>query len=184
MAILLRKFAEIFSMVSNYCRIFLLRAMYPGLHIDYSSTIEKNCRIRCIKGGSLIIKRSHISYGTQVIADSTGTILMEDIFVGRNCVITSKNKVTIAKGVMIAEMVVIRDQDHATVKDPVHQEYNGFTTAPIVIEENVWIAAKATVLKGVHVGAGAVLAASAVVNKPVPAGELWGGVPAKFLKTL
>ena len=71
-------------------------------------------------------------------------------------------------------MVVIRDQDH--------DGYNDFNISPIVIKENVWIASKATVLKGVTIGEHAVLAASAVVTKNVLPYEVWASVPAKFLK--
>ena len=81
-------------------------------------------------------------------------------------------------------MVVIRDQDHITeILSGKHQREE-FYTAPVEIEENVWIASKATILKGVTIGKYSVIAASAVVTKDVPAYEVWGGVPAKFIKQI
>jgi acetyltransferase-like isoleucine patch superfamily enzyme len=83
---------------------------------------------------------------------------------------------------LIAEMVVIRDQDH---KPGIINYKNGkeeFITGPIEIEENVWIASKATILKGVHIGKSSVIAASSVVKKNIPASEIWGGIPAQFIK--
>lgn len=53
--------------------------------------------------------------------------------------------------------------------------------API-IEDEVWLGANVIILKGVKIGKNAVIAAGAVVNKDVPANEIWGGVPAKFIK--
>ncbi|MGI9070221.1 MAG: acyltransferase [Bryobacteraceae bacterium] len=50
---------------------------------------------------------------------------------------------------------------------------------PIVIEDYVWIATRATVLGGVHMGRGSVAAAGAVVTKDVPPYSIVGGVPAK-----
>lgn len=47
---------------------------------------------------------------------------------------------------------------------------------------HVWIGTRVTLLPGVTVGDGAVIAAGAVVTKDVPAGALVGGVPAKVLK--
>ena len=61
---------------------------------------------------------------------------------------------------------------------------NGNTTisAPIVIEDHVWIGLNVTILKGVRIGTGAVVAAGAVVTADVPPNTLVGGVPAKALK--
>lgn len=52
----------------------------------------------------------------------------------------------------------------------------------IVLEGDNWIGANVTVLKGVTIGMGAIVAAGAVVTKDVPAFSIVGGVPAKFLK--
>ncbi|GAB4461186.1 MAG: hypothetical protein OHK0029_26110 [Armatimonadaceae bacterium] len=55
---------------------------------------------------------------------------------------------------------------------------------PVIIEDNVWIASRVTILKGVHIGTGAVVAAGAVVTKNVPARTLVAGVPAKVIRSL
>jgi acetyltransferase-like isoleucine patch superfamily enzyme len=60
-------------------------------------------------------------------------------------------------------MVVIRDQDHLIDAGNKTREIQNFNTAPVEIKENVWIASKATILKGVTIGKNSVLAASAVV---------------------
>lgn len=53
---------------------------------------------------------------------------------------------------------------------------------PPVIQDEVWIGANVVILRGVIIGKGSVIAAGAVVVKDVPEMEIWGGVPAKFLK--
>ena len=53
---------------------------------------------------------------------------------------------------------------------------------PIIIGNHCWIGTGAIVLQGVTIGDGAVVAAGAVVTKDVPSYEVWGGVPAKFIR--
>lgn len=58
------------------------------------------------------------------------------------------------------------------------------TCLPIVIEDDVWIGGNVIINQGVTIGARSIIAAGSVVNKNVPAGSVFGGVPAKLIKTL
>lgn len=58
------------------------------------------------------------------------------------------------------------------------------TPRPVVIEDDVWIAAKASILPGVTIGRGSVIGASSVVNKDVPPFSVAVGVPAKVVKKI
>ena len=53
---------------------------------------------------------------------------------------------------------------------------------PPVIGDDVWIGVNVVILRGVRIGDGAVIAAGAVVAKDVPENEIWGGVPARFIR--
>lgn len=167
-----------------FLRILRLKLLYPGITIDFKSRVHRNCSIACIKGGTLIISNSTISFGTHILADVNSTLSIQESFIGRNCVITSKERVTIKKNCLIAEMVVIRDQDHIVDIINGNNTREEFRTAPVEIQENTWISSKATILKGVTIGKYSVIAASAVVTKEVPAYQVWGGVPAKFMKQI
>ncbi|WP_404427746.1 acyltransferase [Ureibacillus chungkukjangi] len=87
-------------------------------------------------------------------------------------------RIQIGYDVKISEGVTIRDSDDHQIL------YEGYQmTAPIVIEDHVWIGLNATILKGVTIGKGAIVAAGAVVTKDVPAHSIVGGVPAKVIKS-
>lgn len=67
---------------------------------------------------------------------------------------------------------------HPYVKDHL------LVTAPVTIEDDVWLGTNAVILPGVTVGRGAVVGAGAVVNQDVPAYSVVAGVPARVIRTL
>ena len=54
----------------------------------------------------------------------------------------------------------------------------------IILEDDVWIATNCSIMAGVTIGKGTIVAAGSVVTQSLPAGVLAGGVPAKVIKTL
>ncbi len=52
----------------------------------------------------------------------------------------------------------------------------------IIIGDGVWIGYGATILHGIEIGERAMIATGAVVTKSIPPYEIWGGVPARFIK--
>ncbi len=57
-------------------------------------------------------------------------------------------------------------------------------TAAVVLGDNVWVGAGATILKGVQIGNDAVIGTGAVVTSDVPAGAVVAGNPARIVKQL
>lgn len=55
---------------------------------------------------------------------------------------------------------------------------------PVIVQDGVWIGARVTLLPGVTVGAGSIVAAGAVVTESLPANGLYGGVPARLIRVL
>ena len=83
----------------------------------------------------------------------------------------------------IAPNVVIIGANHAFADPNKTLKSQGSTSKGIVIEDDVWIATNSSILDGVTIGKGSVVAAGAVVNKDVPPYSVVGGVPAKILKS-
>lgn len=98
-------------------------------------------------------------------------------YMNNNVTINCFKSITIGDGAVISKGVTIRDNDNHTIDGKVDK-----TSMPISIGNRVWIGLNATILKGVTIGEGAVIAAGAVVNKDVPPNCLVGGVPAKIIK--
>ena len=59
---------------------------------------------------------------------------------------------------------------------------SGIVAGEYYLEDDVWIGTSCVILQGVTVGTGSVIAAGSVVNKSIPANEVWAGVPARFIK--
>lgn len=164
-------------------RIFHLKMKFDDIIIR-STKIEKNCDIRVYDGGKLVIINSHLSFGVQVICDSNAELIIEDTYIGSNCVIVAAKKIHIKKHGLIAEMVTIRDQSHNFEKIDQAKSEQGSSSKEVIIEENVWIGAKATILKGVHVGKNSIIAAHSVVNTDCMENAIYGGVPSQLLKKI
>ena len=54
----------------------------------------------------------------------------------------------------------------------------------VVIEDNVFIGAHTTILKGVKIGKNSIIGSCSLVSKEIPPNEVWGGNPAKFIKKI
>lgn len=62
------------------------------------------------------------------------------------------------------------------------QALEGISKGDIIVDDDVWIGYGSTILSGVHIGQGAIIAAGSVVTKDVPPYAIAGGVPAKVIK--
>lgn len=94
--------------------------------------------------------------------------------------IDAQNLIKIGDNVRIAPYTIILDSDYHDVQNP----FSDVSGQPIIIEDNVWIATRSTILKGVTIGKGSVIATGAVVTKDVPENSIAAGVPARVIKKI
>ena len=106
-----------------------------------------------------------------------------NIEVGNGCVINKNvsldgrgGKLIIGNNVDIAEGVNIWTLQHDH-----HDDYHKLKGGDVIIEDYVWIASRCTILPGIRIGKGAVIACGAVVTKDVPSMAIVGGIPAKVI---
>ena len=106
------------------------------------------------------------------------------VIFGHHCTVAVRNRITIGDDCMFAEMVSIRDHDHAFGDTTRPYREQGFVSAPVSIGRNVWLGAKVTVCKGVEIGDNSVVGANAVVTKDIPANSVAVGIPARVVRRL
>ena len=104
----------------------------------------------------------------------------KNVFINSGCRFQDQGGITIGDDVLIGHNVVLATLNH----DINPRKRSTMHPAPISIGHDVWIGANATVLPGVTIGDGAIIAAGAVVTKDVPPNVIAGGVPAKILKKI
>ncbi|WP_354437950.1 sugar O-acetyltransferase [Marmoricola sp. OAE513] len=89
----------------------------------------------------------------------------EKVFINQGCYFLDLGGITLGDRVMIGPGVTLSTGGHPVELD---ERYEFLTHAPIVIEDDVWIGAAATVTPGVRIGRGSVVGAGAVVASDVP----------------
>jgi acetyltransferase-like isoleucine patch superfamily enzyme len=98
-----------------------------------------------------------------------------------NSLIYGPAHICIGEDAMFATETGIRTFDsHAIVDTVTRRQIN--LPENVLIEPHVWVGARALIMQGVRVGAGSIVAASALVTRDMPPKTLWAGVPAKQLR--
>ncbi len=104
--------------------------------------------------------------------------------IGDDAHITAINKIIIGNNVLTGKKILITDNAHG--KDnkndisPIKRKL--YTKGEVIIEDNVWIGEKVSIMPNVHIGKGAVIGANSVVTKDVKPYAIVGGIPAKEIK--
>lgn len=115
----------------------------------------------------------HVTTGVLEIGDDVGM---------SSVAISCRERVTIGKRAMLGGGVKIMDSDAHSMdywKRGKGSQMDVPVCKPVTIGEDVFVGAGAVILKGVSIGDRAIIGAGSVVTKCVPAGEIWGGNPAR-----
>lgn len=143
-----------------------------------------------------ILKDMLLSYGLGFImgpiALEYGHLeLAEGVFINKDCLFMDDARITIRKNTMIGPRCIFITPSHSL--DPMQRmsfDKNGISsggigfTAPILIEEHVWLGANVTVLPGVTIGARSTIGAGSVVTKNIPPDALAFGNPCRVQRSL
>jgi acetyltransferase-like isoleucine patch superfamily enzyme len=144
-----------------------------------------------VNGRPIIGNLGEMEFGDEVRIWST--IIQAKIYTGKNgklivgqntrlngVHIDAQELIVIGQNVRIAPYTIIMDSDFHDVNNHFSEGISG----PIIIQDDVWLATRCTILKGVTIGRGAVVATGAVVTRDVPEYSVVAGVPAKVIRKL
>lgn len=139
-------------------------------------------RIFLLRFYILLGKQSYVGANVKILSKK---IKRGSIQIGNNCIINPgclldgrEGKIIIHNNVDIARGSWIFTLEH----DP-HSDYHTTKHGDVIIEDYVWIASRVTILPGVRIGRGSVIASGAVVTKDIPPMSIAGGIPAKVIGT-
>ena len=156
----LRKATQVGTMVRVYGRPLLYNngTMIIGDRVRLISTVVKT-ELAVEEGTLEIGTGSYINYGCSIAAQQL-------VRIGPNC--------------RIGTYVMITDNNFHGLEPERRDELP--ESAPVILEENVWLGGRVIVLPGVTIGAGSVIGAGGVVTHDIPPRSLAVGVPAKVIK--
>lgn len=132
--------------------------------------------LRMDENSCLVCNGFTFMYGADVILFKGAKLFLgSDSFINSDCKIRCHKEIYIGNNCAISHDFTVMDSD-------AHKLNGIVNTKPVRISDSVWIGTRVTILSGVTVGEGAVIAAGSVVTHDVPPHALVGGVPAKVLK--
>jgi maltose O-acetyltransferase len=108
--------------------------------------------------------------------------ICDGAYINYGCSIAAQKLVRIGPNARIGTYVMITDNNFHRL-EPEHRDEIP-ESAPVILEENVWLGGRVTVLPGVTIGAGSAVGAGSVVTHDIPPRSLAVGVPARVIKDL
>lgn len=139
---------------------------------NYGTMILQN-RVRLIS----TVARSEL-----VVAEGATLQIDDGVYINYGCSIGVNELIHIGPNCTIGTYVILMDNDFHRLEPERRQERP--ESAPIILEENVWLGARVIVLRGVTIGTGSVIGAGSVVTRDVPPRSVAAGVPANLIKQL
>lgn len=140
-----------------------------------STPVPPRERWRLLVALGMQVDRSYIQarcfFGSRAITIGAGT------FVNYGCFFDGSAPITIGRNVRIGMQALFVTGSHES--GSIEQRAGAETSSPIVVEDGAWIGARATILPGVTIGRGAIVAAGAVVTRSVDPLVTVAGIPAR-----
>lgn len=168
-----------------------IRALHPTLNShptvvwDYpfadSDALEIGVRVTVMANCEILV------YPTTRHSSVRGRLILEDgaIIATGASIRAAGGVIRIGKGSGIGQHSVVVAANHGVkLGVPFFHTPWDETRVGVTVGDNVWVGANCVLLPGVTIGDNSLVAAGSVVTRDVPSGEIWGGVPARFIKAV
>ena len=152
--------------------------------IGESSVIDPRGRYGEIRLGNDVHIQRWCRLTTGGKQELPGLLIIEDaVYIGPYCYVHAGGKIHIGKNCLFGPRVTLIAGNHNYKDREVPVRFQGSVAKDIIIGEDVWLSAGATVLGGVTIGRGSVIGAGSVVTKDIEPYSIVAGVPAKKIGT-
>ena len=170
--------------VVRYWRFLLFRLRNPHIVTEGFIFLGKNVELYARKGyGRLVIGRwVHFGNGNAIRCHEGNLRIGDKCVFGKDNTVNCYLDIEFGEAALAADWVYICDFDHVFSDIHVPIKDQGIVKSPVRIGPDVWIGQKASVLRGVTIGQGSVVASHALVNKDLPAYSVAVGVPARVVR--
>jgi acetyltransferase-like isoleucine patch superfamily enzyme len=159
----------------------LRRDRHAGVQRGRDVRVSRRARLQVAPGGQLVLGDGcFIGEATRIVVAAGSRVeIGAGAVLGERCTLVAHSGMTIGAGAQLGDGAVLVDFDHVfeDVEQPIRVQ--PLVATPVTIGDEARIGLGASILRGVEVGAGAVVDPRAVVTRDVPAGAHVGGVPAK-----
>lgn len=152
--------------IGNDCRMSALGT--EGIYIGDKTSIGAFSRV--------IVATSFDNYGK-------GIRIGKNVGIGEFAYLGGAGGLTIVDECIIGQYLSCHPENHNYSDPDISIRHQGTTRKGIEVARNCWIGAKVTILDGVTIGEGSIVAAGAVVTNSFPPYSIIGGVPAKLIKS-
>lgn len=160
--------------VKGFLKVFVTRRGKVSLGTNVAINSGKNHNIIGRQQKTTFWVEGKLKIGDNTGMSATAIICNYDIEIGNN--------------VNLGGNTVIYDTDFHALDPKIRldktRDKNEAKKAKVIVGDNVFIGSHSTILKGVTIGNNSVIGACSLVSKNIPANEIWGGNPIKFIKKI
>ncbi|HEY7857267.1 MAG TPA: acyltransferase [Candidatus Nanopelagicales bacterium] len=168
----------------RYLRLLRLRLRRPDIVLEGMVFLGRRVTLDARRDyGRLVIGRwVHLGDENRLRVHEGSMRVGDKVVFGRDNTVNCYLDIEIGAASIVADWVYVCDFDHVFSDVSVPIKDQGIIKSPVRIGPDVWVGAKASVLRGATIGHGSVLAAHTVVRGEVPALSVVGGIPGRVLK--
>ncbi len=156
------------------------RSRYPRLEIGEGVMFIGRLRLR---GGTRLVLGDNVRIRQNVIVNGGGTVTVGHDTLLNGCWIGSASSVDVGPWCLVSDCNISDTDYHNLLPAQRHLALTSKAVAPVTLGRNVWVGARAIVLKGTSIGDDSVVGSGAVVRGTVPAGVIVAGNPAEIVRT-